>query len=74
MSANIDCNLCLVASGEFNWGNVCCRARFVIGLPGIDWRRGWMARWKAREIPEFYAEIERAVKARWENKAGAVNG
>lgn len=67
------CALCVAATGEYNWGNLCCRARFVTGLPGIDWRRGWMDRWKARESPDFYAAIERAVKTAWENKTGAVN-
>lgn len=68
------CTLCLAPTGEYNWGNLCCRARFVTGLPGIDWRRGWMARWKASETPEFFAAVERAVKVRWENKMGSVNG
>ena len=68
------CPLCVAASGEYNWGNLCCRARFVTGLPGIDWRRGWMARWKLREPPAFYTSIELAVKSRWENKTGAANG
>lgn len=62
------CHLCAAASGEFNWGNVCCRTRFIVGLPGIDWRRGWMERWKARESSEFYDAIARAVKAGWELK------
>lgn len=67
------CTLCIAAAGEYNWGKACCRARFVVGLPGIDWRQGWMARWKLSEIPEFYAEIEQAVKVRWANKMGALH-
>lgn len=68
------CALCIESSGEFNWGKLCCRARFVTGLPDIDLRRGWMARWKSREIPDFYSAIEQLVKIRWKNKAGIVNG
>jgi len=74
VSAAIECNLCVATSGEYNWANVCCRARFVTGLPGIDWRRAWMERWKSREIPDFYEAIELAVKTRWANKMGAANG
>lgn len=66
------CQLCSTASCEFNWSNVCCRARFITGLPRIDLRRGWMARWKERESAEFYDAIARAVKAAWELKTSGV--
>jgi hypothetical protein len=46
----------------------------VTSLPGIDLRRGWMARWKSRETPSFYAAIARAVKAQWEIKTGVAHG
>lgn len=68
------CPLCVAKDGEYGWGNVCCRARFVISLPGIDWRRGWMARWKMKELPDFYMAIEHAVKKLWENKTGVAHG
>jgi hypothetical protein len=68
------CDLCTAAAGIYNWGNLCCRARFVTSLPGIDLRRGWMARWKSRETPSFYAAIARAVKAQWEIKTGVAHG
>lgn len=69
-----DCGLCVRENGLFDWGQVCCRARFVIGLPGIEYRRGWMARWKARENAEFYAQIAAEVKARWDKKTGVAHG
>jgi hypothetical protein len=67
------CALCISAAGEYNWGNVCCRARFVTGLPGIDWRREWMAYWRHCESSDFYSAIEQTVKTLWDAKIGALN-
>lgn len=68
-----DCALCIDKSGEYNWNQVCCRARFILDLPGVDWRREWLAHWKHRENPDFYAAIEQAVKSRWAKKVEAAN-
>lgn len=65
-----DCDLCAADLGRYDWSKVCCRSRFITSLPRVVLRRGWMERWKARESAEFYADIQRVVTARWENKKG----
>lgn len=70
MALPAECELCAKDDGNYDFGRVCCRARFITSLPMVHLRRGWMARWKTRESAGLYAEIERAVTARWKNKKG----
>lgn len=75
-----ECDLCARDDGNYQFDRACCCARFVTAVPLVRLRRGWMERFKARVSAGFYAEIERAVTARWKNKKGdaviqgAVNG
>lgn len=66
----VECEFCATETGRYAWDRVCCRARFISGLPMIALRRGWMALWKQRESAAFYADIEREVGALWKIKKG----
>lgn len=74
MIACQDCALCGSAASQYDWSRVCCRARFIAGLPAVILRRGWMQRWQALESAGFYADIERAVRDAWKAKNTAQGG
>jgi len=62
-----ECKLCVASNnkviGNYSWGNVCCRARFLKSLPHDDLRVGWLERWRAAESSEFYLAIVKAVES-----------
>lgn len=60
-----ECDLCAKDDGNYHFGRVCCRARYITGLPMKRLRTGWMERWRGQLPGAVYAEIEAAVKARW---------
>lgn len=62
------CNLCVSDAGVYDFARVCCMARFVCSIPLKHLRKGWMERFRARKGADVYAELERAVKARWAEK------
>lgn len=68
-----DCDLCAKDDGNYDFGRVCCCARYIASLPLVRLRRGWMERLKARKSAEFYTAIERAVTVRWEKTKGNEN-
>lgn len=69
----ISCALCTKNNGNYDFGRVCCCARYITSLPLVSLRRMWMELLKARKSAEFYAEIERTVTERWKKlKAGNV--
>lgn len=63
-----DCALCEADKGVFDFGRVCCCARYVCSIPIKHLRAGWMALFKSRNDAAFYEQLERAVRARWTNK------
>lgn len=66
------CDLCVSDRGVYEFGRVCCCARFVSSLPLVRLRRGWMELFKVRKSADVYAQIEAAVKARWVVKNGEL--
>lgn len=68
------CNLCDRDAGVYDFSRVCCMARFVCSIPLKTLRRGWMARFEARKGADIYAQLERAVKARWADKNKTKEG
>lgn len=72
-----DCDLCGCDKGVYDFGRVCCCARYVCSIPLKRLRAGWMELFRSRYEVEFFEQLERAVRARWENKKnnqGAGNG
>lgn len=61
------CELCAVDSAVYNFGMVCCRVRFILGVPVLEIRQGWLERWR-RMDSEMGAEVEREVAAQWKSK------
>lgn len=74
MAGGAVCEFCAKEDGNYHFGRVCCRARYITGLPLKRLRTGWMERWRVMLPGALYAEIEEAVKARWERTKGAVSG
>lgn len=71
------CDLCARDKGVYDFGRVCCCARYVCSIPLKRLRAGWMELFKARSNAEFFEQLECAVRARWSNKnnnQGAVDG
>jgi hypothetical protein len=66
----LECADCLADLGMYYFSRACCRGRFLVSVPLLALRQAWMVRWKNRVSAEFYADIERATKQRWEK----VNG
>lgn len=60
----VDCELCVGDSPIYDFGLVCCRARFILSVPMLEVRRGWIERWK-RKDSEMCAAVEREVRMRW---------
>lgn len=60
---NTDCPLCASDTSELNMHRVCCRVRFLLRLPNVTLRRGWLERWK--DWPEI-EKVKDELKARWE--------
>jgi len=63
-----DCDLCVADKGVFNFGRVCCCARYVCSIPLKRLRAGWMELFKSRNSAEFFEQLECAVRARWTHK------
>ena len=63
-----DCDLCAADKGVYDFGRVCCCARYVCSIPLKLLRAGWMELLKSRNSAEFFEQLECAVRARWENK------
>lgn len=60
----VDCELCIEKSPVYDFDMVCCRARFILGIPILDVRRAWIERWKKRDGAMGRA-VEQEVTARW---------
>jgi hypothetical protein len=63
-----ECDLCVSDKGVYDFGRVCCLARFVCSIPVKVFRQGWMERFKSRSDEVFFDELESAVRVRWANK------
>jgi hypothetical protein len=59
-----DCELCATRSGVYQFKNICCRVRFLLGEPRREVRVAWIERWR-RFDPAAAKEIEEQVKALW---------
>lgn len=71
------CELCALDKGVYDFGRVCCCARFVCSVPIKQLRAGWMEWFKSRNRAEFFEQLECTVKARWatkKNNQGAGSG
>jgi hypothetical protein len=70
------CGLCAIDDGNYDFTRACCRARFLLHVPVKALRAGWMGRWKRQLVgnPAFFAEIEKAVRERWEKMKGRDGG
>lgn len=62
------CDLCAADKGVYDFGRVCCCARYVCSIPLKQLRAGWMGLFKSRNSAEFFEQLECAVRARWGNK------
>jgi hypothetical protein len=72
-----DCDLCVADKGVFDFGRVCCCARYVCSIPLKRLRAGWMELFRERNDAEFFEQLECAVRARWinnKNTKGAGDG
>ena len=65
-----ECSDCVADKGLYHRSRACCWARYLVSLPLLELRRGWLERLKARVSAKFYAEIERSTKMRWEKIKG----
>lgn len=67
-----DCPLCVRAAGKpgglHNMSLVCCRVRFLLGVPTLDLRRGWLDRWREKLGSEKVDQIKAEVQRRWANR------
>jgi len=63
-----DCDLCAADKGVYDFGRVCCCARYVCSIPLKAMRQGWMERLKSRVDAGFFAQLEQAISVRWSNK------
>lgn len=60
-----ECDLCRNDSAVFEFNRVCCRVRFVLGLPAREMRAEWLERWRKKDGERMASEIEREVRTRW---------
>lgn len=67
-----ECDLCARDGGHYDFGRVCCRARFIVSLPLKRLRSGWMERWQSQLPYPVYAEVRDAVEARWVRLKGPI--
>lgn len=66
-----ECDLCARDDGNYDFGRVCCRARYITSLPLKRLRTGWMERWRKQLPASTYAQLEDAVRVRWESLLNA---
>ena len=69
-----NCPLCERDAGVYDFGRVCCTARFIASIPLKHLRTGWMERIKARKSPSFFEVVEGAVRLRWSIKHAEAGG
>lgn len=62
------CELCARDKGVYDFGRVCCCARYVCSIPLKQLRAGWMELFKSRNSAEFFEQLECAARALWESK------
>ena len=60
-----ECDLCRNDSAVLDFNQVCCRVRFVLGLPAREMRAEWLERWRNKDGERMSGEIEREVRERW---------
>lgn len=66
-----DCPRCAKAAGKsggiYNFGPdiICCRVRFLLGLPTLELRRGWLERWRDQKGGEFVDKIKAELRKKW---------
>lgn len=63
-----ECELCAKQSAVLDFSRVCCRVRFVLSLPTREMRLGWLDRWKQKDGSAMAEEIEREVRAKWNER------
>lgn len=47
---------------RFDWGNVCCRVRFLLGQPNRDARIQWIDRWRKKGEGEIASKVVSELK------------
>lgn len=61
-----ECELCAKRSAVLDFRRICCRVRFVMSLPSLEMRAGWLALWREKDGKTMAEEIEREVRAKWQ--------
>ena len=62
-----ECELCVDNSPVYQFDRLCCRVRYILGIPLREVRQAWLDRWRQRE-PEVAAKVEALVLERWESR------
>ena len=60
-----ECDLCRNDSAVFEFNRVCCRVRFVLGLPDREMQAEWFERWRRKDGEKVASEIALEVRERW---------
>lgn len=66
------CALCLVRSPRYDWGLVCCLARYVAGEPTQGRRRMWLERISAQQGSETAKDVEAKARALYAERKPVV--
>jgi hypothetical protein len=67
----MNCDLCEKNGSVYNFNRTCCLARFVVKLPSLELRRGWLARLAEQRGEEFQVEVAAEVRRLWEERKAA---
>ena len=61
------CRLCEINSPLKDFNRSCCRARFLVSLPSLRHRQGWLELWR-QECQQMVLEIEAIARGLWEGR------
>ena len=67
------CADCKADAGVYDFGNICCRARFICSIPVRELRVQWIARWRDQHGDTLADEVESRVKVEWAKRNNGNN-
>lgn len=67
----MNCPHCESNASTLDWKHPGCVARFVVSLPSLELRRGWLARLAEQRGEEFQVEVAAEVRRLWEERKAA---
>jgi hypothetical protein len=63
-----NCELCKHGGGAYDFKNVCCLVRFLLGIPKREIRAGWLKLWRKKYGDKIADEVQEKFLKQWSER------